>query len=105
MSKAPPASRTVADSQHSTWRVGQEKESVHTDRERHDHVTCHARAILPAANTDVLGVKSDGAVKDDCGDADGRVWLHGDVYLCCCGDGNGIVLGRYAIKKMAVSRW
>jgi hypothetical protein len=77
--------------------------SGRTDRKSHDHITCHAGAILPAANTDVLGVESDGTVEDDCGNADGRVWLHGGGCLCCCSGGNQ--LGRYGIKKNAVSGW
>jgi hypothetical protein len=79
----------------------QEKKTVYTDRKGHNHVTCHAGAILPAADTDVLGVKSDGTVEDDCGDANGRVWLHVSGRLCCCGGSN--YLGRYGIEKKAVS--
>ena len=101
MSKAPPASRTVTASQHCTWT--RERESGHTEREGHDHVTCHAGAILPAAKTNVLGVKSDGAVEDDYGNADGRVWLHGGGWLCCYGRDNK--QDRYRIRKKAVSGW
>jgi hypothetical protein len=56
-----------------TW---EERETGRTECKDHDHVACHAGAILPAAKTDILYVERDGYVEDDCSNADGRVGRH-----------------------------
>jgi hypothetical protein len=47
-----------------------------THCESHDHVACHPRAILPAADADILSVYRDGCVEDDQGGANCRVGVH-----------------------------